>query len=99
MKYNVLNTHLFSYLFHAKLIETELEKVHTQTKKRVIDMFRKDYTFAPITQNSYFSLCVIYNLSLISNTNTCNNIEEDTYIDLLMHYISHFNFFFQLLNF
>ena len=72
-----------------RLIEIELEEVCRQAKD--INRFRKDHMLVPITQNSYFSLCIIYNPSLILNTKACNNAEEGTCNNLLIPYILYFD--------
>ena len=91
IKYNMSNTYLFPYFFCAKLIRTGLEEVHRWTKKKDVDMFRKDCIFIPIIQNSYFSSCVICNPGPMSNTNVCNKAEKGNWNNLLMYCISHFN--------
>ena len=81
----------FTYLLYSKLIRIGLERVYMCTKKRDVEVIRKDCAFVTITQNGYFSSCIICNPSLIPNINACNNKEKGTHNDLLMPCMLHFN--------
>ena len=86
---HMLNAYLFPCSFHTKLAKTGPKGVCRQTKD--IAIFRKDFEFMLIAQNSHFSLCVALNLGIMLNTAAQNNSKKENLNNLLMPYMLYFN--------